>query len=49
LEPCKIFLTCPVYNPQVDSLYVIELRSGFADDHSMKNGMIINFDLPGNK
>lgn len=48
LEPCKIFLACPVYNPQVDSLYVIELRSGFTDDHSIKNGMIINFDLPGN-
>jgi uncharacterized membrane protein (UPF0127 family) len=48
LEPCKIFLACPVYNPQVDSLYVIELRSGFTDDHSIKNGVIINFDLPGN-
>jgi uncharacterized protein len=48
LEPCKIFLACPVYNPQVDSLYVIELRSGFTDDHSIKNGMIINFGLPGN-
>lgn len=48
LKPCKIFLACPVYNPQVDSLYVIELPSGFTDDHSMKNGMIINFDLPGN-
>ena len=47
LEPCKIFLACPVYNPQVDSLYVIELQSGFSDDHSMKKGMIINFDLPG--
>ena len=48
IEPCKVFLACPVYNPQVDSLYVIELRSGFTDDHSMKNGMIINFDLPDN-
>ena len=48
LETCKIFLACPVYNPQVDSLYVIELRSGFTDDHSIKNGMIINFDLPEN-
>lgn len=48
LEPCKIFLACPVYNPQVDSLYVIELRSGFTDDHSIENGMMINFDLPGN-
>ena len=48
LEPCKIFLACAVYNPQVNSLYVIELRSGFTDDHSIKNGVIINFDLPGN-
>jgi len=46
LEPCKIFLACPVYNPQVDALYVVELRSGFADSHSIKNEMIINFDLP---
>lgn len=46
LEPCKLFLACPVYNPQVDALYVIELRSGFADSHSIKNEMIINFDLP---
>jgi uncharacterized membrane protein (UPF0127 family) len=46
LEPCKLFLACPVYNPEVDTLYVIELRSGFADDHSIKNDMIINFDVP---
>lgn len=46
LEPCKLFLACPVYNPQVDALYVIELRSGFADSHSIKKEMIINFDLP---
>ena len=46
LEPCKLFLACPVYNPEVDSLYVIELHSGFADDHSIKNDMIINFDVP---
>ena len=45
LEPCKLFLACPVYNPEVDSLYVIELRAGFADDHSIKNDMIINFDV----
>ncbi|MDP9211566.1 MAG: DUF192 domain-containing protein [Thermoproteota archaeon] len=46
LEPCKLFLACPVYNPEVDSLYVIELQSGFADNHSIKNDMIINFDVP---
>ena len=46
LEPCKLFLACPVYNPEVDSLYVIELQSGFADTHSIKNDMIINFDVP---
>lgn len=46
LEPCKLFLACPVYNPEVDSLYVIELRSGFAENHSIKNDMIINFDVP---
>lgn len=46
LEPCKLILACPIYNPELDSLYVIELRSGFADNHSIKNGMIINFDVP---
>ena len=46
LEPCKLFLACPVYNPEIDSLYVIELRSGFVDDHSIKNDMIIDFDAP---
>jgi hypothetical protein len=46
LEPCKLFLACPVYNPQVDSLYVLELQSGFVDNHSIKNDMIINFDIP---
>jgi uncharacterized protein len=45
LEPCKIFMACPVYTPQVDSLYVIELRSGFTNDHSIKNGTIINLNL----
>lgn len=45
LEPCKLFLACPVYNPQVNSLYVLELQAGFVDNHSIKNDMIINFDL----
>ncbi|CAN5503142.1 hypothetical protein BH18THE1_BH18THE1_07660 [soil metagenome] len=44
LEPCKIFLACPVYNPQVDSLYVIELSAGFVDRHSIKNGTIIDLN-----
>ena len=46
LEPCKLFLACPVYSPHVDSLYVIELRSGFADSHYINEDMIINFDVP---
>lgn len=46
LEPCELFLACPVYSPQADSLYVLELRSGFVDDHSIKNDMIIDFDVP---
>lgn len=44
LEPCKIFLACPVYDPQVDSLYVIELSAGFVDRHSIKNGTIIDLN-----
>jgi uncharacterized protein len=46
LEPCELFLPCEVYSPQANSLYVLELRSGFVDDHSIKNGMTIDFDLP---
>ena len=45
LEPCKIFIACHVYNPQVDSLYVLELRSGFTNDHSIQNGTRINLNL----
>lgn len=48
LEPCRIFMACHVYTPQVDSLYVIELRSGFTNDHSIKNGTIINLNLTQN-
>lgn len=44
LEPCKIFLACPIYDPQVDSLYVIELSMGFVDRHSIKNGTIIDLN-----
>jgi uncharacterized protein len=45
LEPCAIFMTCPVYESQLDSLYVIELRSGFTNEHSIKNGTIIDVNL----
>jgi hypothetical protein len=45
LEPCRIFMTCPVYKPQLDSLYVIEFRSGFTNDHLIKNGTIIDLNL----
>ena len=45
LEPCIIFVACHVYTPQVDSLYVLELRSGFTNDHSIQNGTRINLNL----
>jgi uncharacterized protein len=45
LEPCRIFMTCPVYEPQSDSLYVIELRSGFTSDHSINDGTIIGVNV----
>jgi len=45
LEPCIIFVTCHVYTPQVDSQYVLELRSGFTNDHSIQNGTRINLNL----
>ena len=45
LEPCRMFFGCPVYEPQVDSLYVLELRAGFTNDHAIKNGTKINLNL----
>lgn len=45
LQPCIIFMTCHVYTPQVDSQYVLELRSGFANNHSIQNGSRINLNL----
>jgi uncharacterized membrane protein (UPF0127 family) len=45
LDPRKIFLACPVYSPQSDSLYVLELSAGFADRHSIKNGTNIDLNL----
>jgi uncharacterized membrane protein (UPF0127 family) len=45
LEPCRIFMTCLVHKPQLDSLYVIELRSGFTSDHSINEGTIINVNV----
>ena len=44
LEPCKVSLACPVYDPQVNSLYVIELSTGFVDRHSIKKGTIIDLN-----
>ena len=45
LKPCTLFMACHVYSPQVDSLYVLELRSGFTNDHSINNGTKINLNL----
>jgi uncharacterized protein len=45
LQPCIIFMACHVYTPQVNSQYVLELRSGFANDHSIQNGTRVNLNL----
>jgi len=45
LKPCDSIFTCPVYTPNTDALYVLEVNSGFSDQHSISDGTTINFNL----
>ncbi len=43
LEPCGI--TCPNYNPQEESLYVLETVAGFANKYNVVAGTSVEFQL----
>ncbi|HEX2013816.1 MAG TPA: DUF192 domain-containing protein [Nitrososphaera sp.] len=43
LEPCDAD-SCPTYTPDAKALYVLETVSGFAKEHGIIEGMIIEFD-----
>jgi uncharacterized membrane protein (UPF0127 family) len=42
VPPCKAD-PCPNYAPTADALYVVELVSGFANQHNVKNGDVLEF------
>jgi uncharacterized membrane protein (UPF0127 family) len=44
LNPCTP-ISCPIYQPDVNSLYVIETVSGFANKYHIVEGTKIEFNL----
>jgi len=47
LEPCSSVLLCPTYNPDSESMYVLETVGGFAESYGIVEGMNVDFDLNG--
>jgi uncharacterized membrane protein (UPF0127 family) len=45
LKPCDSISICPVYTPNADALYVLEVNSGFSDQHLISQGATIKFNL----
>jgi len=45
LEPCLPDSTCQTYEPNVDSLYVLETVAGFAQKYNVTEGTRVEFDL----
>ncbi len=45
LQPCNSGLLCSRYEPDGDSLYVLETVSGFAQKHGIVKGTIVEFEL----
>ena len=45
LKPCDSISICPVYTPNADALYVLEVKSGFSDQHFISEGATIKFNL----
>jgi uncharacterized membrane protein (UPF0127 family) len=45
LKPCDSIFICPVHTPNADALYVLEVNSGFSDQHLISDGTEINFNL----
>jgi uncharacterized membrane protein (UPF0127 family) len=45
LQPCNLGVLCTTYEPDDDSLYVLETVSGFAQKHGIVEGSPVEFDL----
>lgn len=45
LQPCNSGFLCSTYEPDGDSLYVLETVSGFAQKHGIVKGTVVEFDL----
>ena len=45
LQPCNSVLLCSTYEPDGDSLYVLETVGGFAQKHGIVKGTIVEFEL----
>lgn len=45
LQPCTSEFNCTVYEPQNNSLYVLETVAGFAEKHQVEIGTDIDFEL----
>ena len=45
LKPCTIAFYCPSYTPIKESLYVLETIAGFANNHHLKLGDRMDFQL----
>lgn len=45
LQPCTSESNCTVYDPQKNSLYVLETVAGFAEKHQVEIGTDIDFQL----
>jgi hypothetical protein len=45
LEPCLPDSSCQTYEPNVDSLYVLETVAGFAQKYNVTEGTPVEFDM----
>ena len=45
LQPCELGLFCSTYEPEGDSLYVLETVGGFAGKYGVVKGIPVEFDL----
>lgn len=42
-QPCDALAVCPVYFPESDAKYVLEVNSGYAKRHGIKPGSVASF------
>ena len=45
LQPCILDIFCQIYNPNTNSLYVLETAAGFADRHGIAEGTPVRFQF----